>query len=540
MEPAHHPPGGFLSAVALAGVVALAAIGLLALAPPAGSLDDVFVVLTEARAAFEPGAASAGPSAPVESCTSPADVLLKTMLLAASDGHDPLRAAGWLALLEVLIFVGLSVGLVARWVPDMRLRAVCAVGLVGSPGFLESASYRLEGPLFALVWMLVVAAAMDRAPRRAIAGGAALAWVRPEGMLLGLAATWLALGASGKGAIRWRLAGSALVLVPVSLYRWLRFQDWVPNTYRAKRSDDLLQEWMDGSVYVADLLLSPGGLALVLLALLVGRRAKEERAGGADGGFWPCTTALGLAGFALAVVVASGGDSYSGARLALPIGIPLWLGFARAGSGQGRRWMAGVVAVALQMLSLVGLGSTGAPVLERLEGAVAGPAGLEVFHPEVRALEAAEEALGGEVLAHRHLQRVRWFCPEVRVLDLTGLTDREVARTPAPGQVKFGRDAVQLALERRVGALHLDPVGVRPAPLSSADLVPSLSDPRVASRYAGPPFLSRELAEDLDAAYLGASYPVPGGHVNLLVRRDLAARFERAGFVLGSGASKGR
>ncbi len=534
MERPSHRPRQALTTVLLALGVAVAGMGLLAVAPPAGSLDDVFVVLTEARRSLGDVDEGAWTPVPVDSCTSPADVLLKMALLVVAGGQDPLRSAGWLALVEVLLFVVVSVRWLSATVENARLWVVCAFGLMGTPGLLESAAYRLEGPVFALVWLLTVAAAMERAPRRAIVWGAALAWIRPEGMLLGLGASWLALGPPRQRGLRGHAVAAALMVLPVTAYRWLRFGDWLPNTYRAKRSDDLLQEWMDGSAYVMDLLLSPGGLALALLAVIVGRGAGAERAAGGAEGSAPCRTAVGLAGLAVAVLVASGGDSYAGARLALPVGIPLWLGLSSFKGALGQAVGLGWVAVLLQVVALVGPGQGGPPAIERLEGALGGPAGLEVFQPEQRALEAAAEALGGEVLAHRHLQRVRWFRPEVRVLDLTGLTDAEVAATPARGQVKFGRDAVGLAVERRVGAMHLDPVGVRPAALATVPLIPALSDPRIADQFAGAPFLSRELAEALDRAYLGASYPVLGGHVNLLVRRDLAGRFEAAGFSVAS------
>ncbi|MDA8592940.1 hypothetical protein N9L90_03380 [Planctomycetota bacterium] len=536
MERAPQRPDGVLNAVILTLGVGGAAILLLTLAPPPGSLDDVFVVLTEARRSLGALGEDAWNPAPVDSCTSPADVLLKMALLLGANGQDPLRASGWLALLEVALFVAVSVRLLSSRVRDLRLRAVCAVGLVGTPGLLESATYRLEGPIFAVLWMLTVAAAMDRAPRRAVAWGAALAWVRPEGMLLGLAASWLAAGPGLARPGRHRAWAALLVVVPVSAYRLMRFGDWLPNTYRAKRSDDLVQEWMDGSSYAVELLFSPGGLALVLLAVVVGRGARVGRGAVTAELAGRCSVALALTGLALAVMVASGGDSYAGARLALPMGIPLWLGLASAHGRVGPRVAVGAAAALLQAALLVGTGPAEPPVVERLKGALGGPAGLEVFEAEERALEAASIALGDEVLAHRHLQRVRWFCPEMRVMDLTGLTDREVAALPAPGQVTFGRDAVGLALERRVGALHLDPVGVRPAPLSSAALVAALSDPRIAAQFAGPPYLTRELAEGLDRTYLGASYPVPGGHVNLLVREDLAERFQAAGFTVSSPA----
>ncbi|MEM9382306.1 MAG: hypothetical protein AAGB93_20295, partial [Planctomycetota bacterium] len=168
-------------------------------------------------------------------------------------------------------------------------------------------------------------------------------------------------------------------------------------------------------------------------------------------------------------------------------------------------------------------------------GLRAGPTGLEAFEGDARALSAVHEALGDEVFAHRHVQRYRWFEPGAAVLDLTGLTDAEVARRPAPGPVRFGRDAVDLALDRRVGALHLDPLRARPAALAAADPLRALSDPSVAPAFGGPPYLDPELARRVAVDYRGASLALPeaGGFFNLFVRTDLADRFRAAGFSVG-------
>jgi hypothetical protein len=125
-------------------------------------------------------------------------------------------------------------------------------------------------------------------------------------------------------------------------------------------------------------------------------------------------------------------------------------------------------------------------------------------------------------------------------LDLTGLTDRSIARLPAPGQVKFGRDAVEEALRQRAGALHLDPVGVRPVSISTVELVSALASPSVAANFGGPPYLGRDTAARVAAAYVGASFAVPGGVVNLLVRRDLVQRFVEQGFTVSGDAAERR
>lgn len=534
-------------ALVIAGLVALLGACVLALAPPAGSLDDAFVVLADARAALgEPSAGSIG-GAPVESSTSPLDLLLKMALLASWPGVDPLRGAGWLSLVELAAFAGVSVGVLRRLGVSRGALIIGALGLLTAPGLVESASFRLEGPLFGLVWLLAVSAALAEEPRRALAWGALLAWIRPEGIVLGAAAACLAIPASRGRRVALRIACVVLVAAPVTLFRLVTYGSWAPNTYFAKRSDSVTQEWMDGSVYLAELLASPGGVALVALGVWTawaGRRSMASSSG--DSG---CRqpVALWLAVTALVVLVASGGDSYAGARLAAPVGIPIWLGFATCQGGP-RPWamVLGASACALQLISAVGGLSGLAPSsLARLGGALGGPVGMEVFDSEVAALQSAERALDGEVLAHRHLQRLRWFCPEVAVLDLTGLTDPEVARLPAPGQVKFGRDAVAEALGRRVGALHLDPVGIRAVPLAGSPLVAALADPETAVHFGGPPFLSSSLARELASHYTAASYPVPGGFVNLIVREDLAPRFAAQGFTVAGeagpgGASAGR
>ncbi|MDG1984235.1 MAG: hypothetical protein P8M11_06700 [Planctomycetota bacterium] len=539
------PSGGGLRTVATAGLVGVAGFIVLLLAPPAGSLDDVFVVLADARGWLEQGAAQGGVHAPgsavsVESSTSPVDVLLKAAMLLVFPGADPLRGAGWLALLELASFVVLSVLALRALRVTGAAGACCALGMVTTPGLIEGAAYRLEGPLFGVVWLLLVASALEGRSRWSLAWAALLAWIRPEGMILGAAAAWLARPADRRGSSRAAAACLLVTFVPVTLYRWLRYGALAPNTYFAKRSDLPMQEWMDGSVYAMEVLLSAGGVALVVLAGWTGWCA--SRGGGAEGlvsgrPLGPVTrqgVALTLAALALLVLVASGGDSYAGARLALPVGLPVWLGWACCQRGLGVRFLVlSGMAAGLQIASAVsGSGAPSGDGLERLGRARGGPVGLEIYAAEVEALEAAVRALDGEVIGHRHLQRLRWFSPEAAILDLTGLRDPDIARLPAPGQVTFGRDAVGEALRRRVGALHLDPVGVRPAPLCEVPLVGALSDPGVAAHFGGAPFLERELARRVAAGYVAASRPVHGGYVNLLVRSDLAPRFRAEGFIV--------
>ena len=105
----------------------------------------------------------------------------------------------------------------------------------------------------------------------------------------------------------------------------------------------------------------------------------------------------------------------------------------------------------------------------------------------------------------------------------------------SPGRVTFGRDAIAYGIELGVGAFFLDALRARPIPLVGESLL-LLADANAALRFLGPPALEPELAARLHELYVPASMPHPGaeGWFNLLVRRDLAARFASSGFLVGS------
>lgn len=517
----------------------------------AGSLDDVFVVLHEARGwAASLGVLPAELDGPglvrpaVEGSTSAVDTGVKLVGLVLAPEADPLALAGWTGLLWMVAGAGLMV-LGARVAGSGPwLTAAVAVGWASSLGLVEAAGYRLEGPLFALVWTALLVAALGRRVRGAFLLAVLLAAVRPEGLVLGpAAALWARRG-------RPRLQGvgfAACSVLPILALRLALFGSWAPQSYRAKSSDSRVLELLDGLGYLDGALRTPAGVALLLLTICLlwslwiardgrglRRLAVDTRAG-----------LLGLGGLAAAVLIASGGDGYVGARLALPLAAPLWLAVsipARAFQARIAQRAAVSAALCLQLLGTLAPGAGWSPpdldplrvAREAWGGLRAGPSGMEAFSGDAEVLAAAEQALAGETLAHRHAQRFRWFAPELEILDLTGLTSAEVGSLPAPGRVTFGRDAIDHALSQRVGALHLDVERARPR--AQADHPATvLADPTRALWFVGPPRLDESLAAALDRDYVGASLAHPGaaGWFNLLVRRDLAQRFRDAGFRVG-------
>ncbi|MEM9802072.1 MAG: hypothetical protein AAGA20_17240 [Planctomycetota bacterium] len=517
--------------IALAGAVA-AVVGLAAVAwaEPPGSLDDLFVVLADARA-WLGGDERSGPlpRPEVESSTSPLDVGAKALTLIACGSGDAVRATGWIQLILVALLAFLAAAAAGG---SATHRALFACGVVLAPGVAEAAAFRLEGPLFAVLWIACVDAVLRGRARATLALSLGAMLARPEGMLLAPLACWLAAGSDRRRAARFALGALALGGL-ITAVRLALFGDPLPNTFYAKSAESRLLELQDGLQYLgAALAGSPEGLGLTLLAavstgLVVMRRGAT--------GVEPARRALVLAAAAAVIVVVSGGDAYAGARLVLPVGIPVWLAAARLRPLAGRVVLpAAAASLALQLVGALPAAHA-ATAFERLRLAVVGgPIGLDAFEGDERVFDAVAAALGTETLAHRHLQRFRWFEPSAEILDLTGLTDREVARRPTPGPVRFGRDAVDLALDRRVGAIHLDPLRARSGALAEVDLVAALSDPAVAPRYGGPPYLPLDLARSLADVYCAASLPHPdaGGSFNLLVRRDLAERFEAQGFAV--------
>lgn len=552
----------------------LGAVGAVADEVP-GSLDDAFVVLVHARNlaggagfAHEPG----GP--PVDGFTSVLDVLQKAWVVGlggegagnaasgaetvdAGDGFDALAASAWLGLAWLSLAGALGGALAVRMGGRAALAVAFAVG--AAPGLAEGTAYRLETPLFGALWVLVLAATRARRAGPFAALGLLLAIARPEGLVLAPAA-WCARalllrarersGATPAGEIRRRRAEARVegLLLAIALLAWIAwrvhtFGHAFPNSYHAKASDRRWHELADGARYAAAFLATWPGFALALAVLgaaLGTRRGALARAEPI------ALAALGL--FAFALTVAAGGDSYVGARLFTPATLALWLAVAASMRGQAKP-----LSLALALLALASASDALRPLVasprETAARMLAGPPGEEVFAPDAvwlaaaaRALDAVPDGAGGsEVIAHRHAQRFPWYAPGLGWLDLTGLTDTEIAHLPAPGPIGFGRDAIDVALAREVALIHLDHQAWRPDAWWDEPFVAALSRADVAPRYLGEPLPSEALAKRLAERYVLASrldaYG-PGRHVNLLARSDLAAALEREGFAVGRPAPR--
>lgn len=350
--------------------------------------------------------------------------------LGLPDASRWLTAAAGLALLA--LFPGTSARL--RGAPRPDAGDWIAAGLVAvQPAFAYWSVGALETVPYALLWLLALrdgARERERGGLRS-AGWAGLACLtRPEAPLLALA-----LGLERLGWPRPRRAADALawlslvaaIFLPFLAFRWLYFGDWLPNTYYAKAGGGLAVTLAAGLGYGAAFLAdwvpgfgargaAPAALgALVAGALLVrGLALPRTRAPAA------LCSALALA------VLLEGGDWMPLSRFFVPA-LP-WLTWLAVDAGRSlarRRpgWRPALAALA----TLFAASQVARGLAERAE-MIAHQAGYDRAHGAIAA-ELARRARPGDAVALMDVGRIG-FETGLRVIDISGLTDRDVARAP--------------------------------------------------------------------------------------------------------------
>lgn len=546
----------------VAGVAVVAALLALASARP-GSQDDAFVVLVQARELLHTGRFAYGPGGEVvDGFTSLLDLLWKALFLRIFP-RDPVwtlwnvsTATYVAAVVALVLFV---VGEV-RAAPRRRglvLAAVCsALALATAPGLAEGTSYLLETPLLALTtaWAAIaIPSAREGRPTPfrdvlAVAAGWALACTRPEALPV-VALLFAARVTGAQGPARWRAAAAWAGGIAAFLgWRLATFGAWAPNAYYAKRSDSLALEVRDGVRYLLDGLAgatsqaaSPAAATAALATVLGAALALAAPEASPDPSVGrPLARGARMFGvaaaLAFALVVLSGGDAYSGTRLLVPGFLWAALATVRLALSGPRGWRSAavgclaVVCVARASEVLPGAGDK----WRAITGATWGEDDFACARTVARELA---DALDGEPLAHRHFQAAKYFAPDLAVIDLTGLTDRDIAHGSAPGPVRFGRTSLAPALDRRAGAILLPHEIVGPRPLAVRALAETLSVRERAASLLGEPLPDGALLPRLLESYRPASLPDPcgvGTWLNVLVREDLAPRFVARGFTVFS------
>jgi len=514
-----------MSPLRLLSALAALVVGLLLLGSQrAGSLDDVFVVLSQGRSLLEGSWGSLEAAGlPAWGATSSLDLLLKALLQTLG---DPILMVWWgntvLYLMTCWVFVRvarvLTEGGQGGAGADVRvpwMAGLLGLGFVCAPGFAEGSAYLLESALWGLCMGLVALGWLQNWRNQRLGMAlVALAWCRPEAALLALLLA----------AIRPRLLPWVVLAVSLGfIWRYWAAGHILPDTFYAKSSDSRLEEVRDGIAYMRAFLVTPAGAGIMLglcLAWLPG-----------EAGLTRARRLSLLGGAALALVLLEGGDGYVGARLMLPVSL-LGLGCVGLMLKGGNRVQSCGALVALALVLLPALAAAGGVARHLFNASSFEPLRTRDFDLEQsvgRGLACASRALGGATVGVRDMQSLRWFEPDVPLRDASGLTDRKIARSPAPGRVRHGRDAFGLLALDGVEILHLDHQRLRTQPWAGLDVRRSLT--QASAIHIGFP-RSVEDAELLARDYVAASLEVPGGWLNVLVLKGLAPGLRECGFHL--------
>jgi hypothetical protein len=355
----------------------------------------------------------AGP--PVEGFTCFSWVLLGALL--ARVGLEP---AAWLPPVGIACGAA-AVAMVMRWsrrtstdLSPTMAGLLPGVFLAASPGLAYYSGSGLETGLYALLVVVSVTAALeDRAWMTAL-GASAAVLTRPEGVVVSVLSLCLGAARAGRGQRRrWILAiGATLAVALLHLgFRWAYFGAWLPNTALAK--PPVLRA---GLTYVGWGLVDAGPiLLLTAILLLVRRGAARHRS-------W----AIGIGAVLIAVAVVEGGDWMPAGRLLTPAFAVAALAFdaiAAALFVGSRR--------ARIFVGVAGIGGLGFYLYwssidtRRLAADSVAIAHYEPFRDDIvqRMLREGVTSLGT-----LDIGRISHTAPALRLIDLGGLTDREIAR----------------------------------------------------------------------------------------------------------------
>ncbi len=394
-------------------------------------LDDSYITL---RAAAN-WAAGNGPifnaGELVESTTSPLwTALLAAGIRAGAAPESLLRALGIVfavaaATLSSLVATELG-GLVA---------GVTAGALIAA--LPTWTGWTFSGMEVSLAGLTIGAAAWAAARARPVASGllcALAALTRPEALVIGPLLGVFASATAGRPRLRPILSFAAACALPVAaavIARYAYFGAWLPNTYLAKRSGLGAAVVVRGAVYVGSFLLLHPMLALALGWTAVSSRRTER-----------CIAATCIA--FLAAVAWEGGDHSGNYRLIAPT---LPLACAAAGSVAARfRWRAlagGLVVATAPLPAVTGL-------VDPLGYFGPSRPGTKFLRDEAVLTRNAREA--GEALAALPRGTVATvtigaigYYSGRPILDLVGLADQTIARSPHLAGVAPGHDHADVA-----------------------------------------------------------------------------------------------
>jgi len=432
-------------------------------------IDDAYIVFRYADHLVAGAGPVFNPGERVEGFSSPAWLLL--VAAARALGVSGERAVAWLGGAFGIAAIG-ATWLAARRVASGWPAVVPAVLLALHPAHAMWSVHGLETPL------AVALVGLAFAVRGGWACGAVLAalfWTRPEAPLFLAVLAGCALVRGERARAGRIVAGFALVAVPLVGLRYAYYGTLLPNTFFAKTGGGLGRiAWGLGEArrfVVAHL-----PLVLVCGAVAFVARARKAPA--------PVVEALACGLAWSAWVVWIGGDAFPGYRFWLPAmplaGIVLAWGLGEVSRTRPRS----ALATAAVTIAWIAVAARPAVTLEAESG--------EEFTGRMKAAGAwlRENAPPDATIALNYVGAVP-YVSGLRAIDMLGLTDKTIARTPIRGRFRFpgharanGASVLDRAPELiLMGGVHLAeaPVDLVPAELDTEEQI--ARDPRYPTLY---------------------------------------------------------
>lgn len=474
--------------------------------------DDAFISMRYARHLAAGSGLTFNPGERVEGYTNFLWTVLSGALVRL--GADPVRWAAWMSLLPALALVAAvyTFGRREGQLPHPGW-ALLAPSIVAAHPFLLAESVGgLETTAFVFLVFLGCERQAAEAAGRARPGSSAAAFavatlMRPEGVLLfGVAQSARRLAG---GQVAWRqvvrrdLGTYALLVLPLAVFRWVYYGDWVPNTYHAKVGWSWAQA-ARGARYVRDLGGAVAPVPVLLLAVI-----------GVRGGGWRITAAL-VAGVYVLYVAAVGGDfAPTGRFVLLPVPFVALLvqsALARFSSRAGRARWRGALALAA---ALVAVAWSTAAEWRWLR--------LRAWPESYRRDQAARQYMGrylgtmlppGATIAVGSIGAIGYESDRP-ILDTFGLTDAEIGRLEVEwmGRVSAGHEKgdADIVLRRSPEVIVFDRAFLAREPLTLEAFIEAARSPTEQLLVQDPRFFAR---------YGLRCLSTPMGYVHYLERAD--------------------
>jgi hypothetical protein len=511
--------------------------------------DDAYITFRYSRSLASGNGPYFNPGEHVEGYTNPLlMVLLAAVYRIGGAGALPLAAKA-IGVVAGAACVAASSALGQRLAAALDLSpawtdaaGLCAAAIVAaSPGFAVNAVSGLETVPFALLIAGGALAGIASIEGRWHGSGllfAAAYLMRPDGVVA-FAAFWVVLAAAGLVRRKVRLIrplvlDAVVVTAAVLLHLALRYvlydHEWLPNTYYAKLGGDSART---GWQYVVDGAALPFAAWGVLLLGLAGLARARGR------GWIVVAPILALAVGGTLLPAALGADWMAGYRFLvhyLPVlAAAFGAGLCAWGALLPSRFRAAPWAATFAVLVLCWIGQETAR-RALWEATRLRAVGYQTGHHAL-ASWLRDQARPGETVALMDVGIVGYECPDLRILDLTGLTDRTIGKSP--GTFLSKRYDPRLVLGRRPeyivlvlvapGRSYTPPPGPLPLrPFTTGEASVS-RDPDFWARYARPrPAPAGADWHDAEAARIGAERIFEHGHPGQYYLLALYRRHEPA------------